>query len=329
MRLKIDTTEVKNLCNTFNGVLASADLGNIDLASAFEPFTSLGILTDYVSSLKSAMSTITTSCANISNELHNLANAQENVDYLGRRAADTGIFNNYDGVDGNGYDSSYGSDYGTAVDNGNSYIASHTGNNINNVFDSKYSISFEDLLSLMKDQPSGVSEEDKEAYLRELLKLKIQKHLENVNVGSVDSSDPVERVTYDILVKTAGDMNIELKDILNKDNIDTVREKVNEISQEYITIFNSNDLVTDLQNIYNGVNIEGKDKTFVSTVKAVIDAIAKKENITEAELLNVSNYALLKEEIGHISESISQLTNSGNDNQSFLDSLKAIFKIEM
>ena len=63
--MQINTTEMKNICSTFNSKVSSIDLGSVDVAGSFEPFTSQGILTGYVSSLKDALTSISENCTNI------------------------------------------------------------------------------------------------------------------------------------------------------------------------------------------------------------------------------------------------------------------------
>lgn len=351
--MQINTTEMKNICSTFNSKVSSIDLGSVDVAGSFEPFTSQGILTGYVSSLKDALTSISENCTNISSILNNLASTQEEIDNNGKDAADSNLFgnnsngNNTGGRTGGGG----GGTHSTGTDNGGSTVGLTSGSTETSELSSIASTSaLESLLSILSTSPSTVTSEDRASYLKELLKLKLQasddeelaeiieamdptvlqQYLNQIYNGELAINDATVSVTYDILERISKEVNIELKNLLTEDNMDTIREKVEALSQDYINLFNSNDLRTELQQIYDGTNIEGKDDKFVSSVRTVVDLIAVNQNTTgDALLLEDSNTETLKTEIGKVTESLGQLRiMSTQSNEDFLKALENIFAID-
>ena len=53
--LMLNTSGMNTACSNFKSKVSSIDLTGTDVTSLFEPFTSVGVLTSYVSSLKSAL----------------------------------------------------------------------------------------------------------------------------------------------------------------------------------------------------------------------------------------------------------------------------------
>ncbi len=353
--MQINTTEVKQICSDFNSKVASIDLGSIDVAGAFEPFTSLGILTNYVTSLKEALSTITENCTTISSVLNNLATTQEDIDDAGKGGAGTDYFGGSGGSGGGSSGGSGGggggySGGGTSVDNGGSTIGVDSGTGADtesSLSDIASSSALQTLLSILSTSPSTITSEERASYLKELLKLKLQDsnadlskvidsmdpsdlqaYLASIYNGELAINDATASVTYDILERIASTYNIEITNLLKADRMDSIRDKVEELSNEYIELFNSHNLQTELINIYEGTNISEKDEDFVSSVRTVVDLIALNNNTTgDSLLLEENNMGIVKKEIGKITESIGQLRiMSMQDDESFLEALNNIFK---
>ena len=354
--MSINTTEMKQICSDFNSKVSSVDLPSIDVAGAFEPFTSQGILTGYVSSLKDALASISENCTNISSILNNLADTQEEIDNSGKDGADSGLFTTSGGGGGGGSSSgggggnySYGGNQSTGTNNGNSTVGefSQGETSTSELSSIGSSTALESLLSILTTSPSTITSEERASYLKELLTLKtqetdpelseqiaemdpqvLQTYLNQIYNGELVINDATVSVTYDILERIAEEYNIELKQLLtSEDNMDTIRNKVESMSQEYIELFNSNDLNTELKNIYDGTNIENKDESFVSSVRTVIDLIAINKGTTgDALLLESSNADTIKTEIGKVAESLGQLRiMSTKSNSEFLTALNNIF----
>ncbi len=331
--LKIDTTEVKNFCNNFNSKMTTIDLGSLDISNAFEPFTSQGILTDYVNNLKKALSTITEKSTSITTVLTKFADTQENIDNAGKRVADANSFSQETNPTGdrNNYNSYNYNSQETSVNNGNSEIginSKHKLMEMNHTTESL--VTFKNLSSLLEKDISGATEEEKEAYQNELSKLKIQVLLTKIDKKETKLDQAEECVTYDVLKQISEELNIELIDILGNQNIEDVKTKVENISQEYINIFNSNNLSVDLKNIYEGNNTTIQDQDFIYSIKNMVDLIAKKENISVEDLLQSQNNELLMQNIGIVKQSLEKLkTTSTSSNKEFIDTLKNIFKIDL
>lgn len=354
--MSINTTEINNICSEFNSKVSSIDLGSIDVAGAFEPLTSQGILTSYVSSLKDALTSISENCTNISSILSNLASTQEGIDDAGKKNADTTYFGNDTGNgngNGNGNGSSTSGNHSTGTNNGNSSVGVQSGEGSNSqseLNEIATTTALETLLSILSTSPTAITSEERASYLKELLKLKLQgsnaelaeviesmdptelqAYLKKIYNGELVINDATVSVTYDILERISKETNIELTELVSEENIDTIREKVEEMSQEYITLFNSNNLQQDLQSIYDGTGVEGKDEDFVSSVRTIIDVIAINEETTGDQLLlEAGNVDTLKTEIGKVTESLGQLRiMSAGSNDEFISALNNIFSVNV
>ena len=354
--MSINTTEINNICSEFNSKVSSIDLGSIDVAGAFEPLTSQGILTSYVSSLKDALTSISENCTNISSILSNLASTQEGIDDAGKKNADTTYFGNDTGNgngNGNGNGSSTSGSHSTGTNNGNSSVGVQSGEGSNSqseLNEIATTTALETLLSILSTSPTAITSEERASYLKELLKLKLQgsnaelaeviesmdptelqAYLKKIYNGELVINDATVSVTYDILERISKETNIEMTELVSEENIDTIREKVEEMSQEYITLFNSNNLQQDLQSIYDGTGVEGKDEDFVSSVRTIIDVIAINEETTGDQLLlEAGNVDTLKTEIGKVTESLGQLRiMSAGSNDEFISALNNIFSVNV
>ena len=354
--MSINTTEINSICSEFNSKVSSIDLGSIDVAGAFEPLTSQGILTSYVSSLKDALTSISENCTNISSILSNLASTQEGIDDAGKKNADTTYFGNDTGNgngNGNGNGSSTSGNHSTGTNNGNSSVGVQSGEGSNSqseLNEIATTTALETLLSILSTSPTAITSEERASYLKELLKLKLQgsneelaeviesmdptelqAYLKKIYNGELVINDATVSVTYDILERISKETNIEMTELVSEENIDTIREKVEEMSQEYITLFNSNNLQQDLQSIYDGTGVEGKDEDFVSSVRTIIDIIAINEETTGDQLLlEAGNVDTLKTEIGKVTESLGQLRiMSAGSNDEFISALNNIFSVNV
>ena len=337
--MSINTTEINNICSEFNSKVSSIDLGSIDVAGAFEPLTSQGILTSYVSSLKDALTSISENCTNISSILSNLASTQEGIDDAGKKNADTTYFGNDTGNgngNGNGNGSSTSGSHSTGTNNGNSSVGVQSGEGSNSqseLNEIATTTALETLLSILSTSPTAITSEERASYLKELLMdpTELQAYLKKIYNGELVINDATVSVTYDILERISKETNIELTELVSEENIDTIREKVEEMSQEYITLFNSNNLQQDLQSIYDGTGVEGKDEDFVSSVRTIIDVIAINEETTGDQLLlEAGNVDTLKTEIGKVTESLGQLRiMSAGSNDEFISALNNIFSVNV
>lgn len=355
--MSINTTEINNICSEFNSKVSSIDLGSIDVAGAFEPLTSQGILTSYVSSLKDALTSISDNCTNISSILSNLANTQQEIDNSGKDGAGSNYFGNNNSSGNNSGNRSNnsgggGGNHTTSTNNNNSTVTVDSGNGSDSqsqLSDLTTTEALETLLSILSTSSTAITSEERASYLKELLKLKLQdsdadlaevidsmdptelqSYLKKIYNGELAINDATVSVTYDILERISKETNIELTELVSEENLDTIREKVESMSQEYITLFNSNDLQAELSAIYDGSGVEGKDEDFVSSVRTIIDIIAINEETTGDQLLlEASNVDTLKTEIGKVTESLGQLRiMSAGSNEEFLTALNNIFTID-
>ena len=345
-QMQIDTGRISSICSTFKSSVSTIDLGSVDVAGAFEPFTSQGILTGYVSSLKEALSSISENCTNIAGILEGLAGTQETIDQTGTNAGETNFFNTGNRSSGGGGGGG-GGYHSTGANNGNSTVELKSTDTTKSELSSLMSSELlEKLLSILTSSSTAITDEERASYLKELLKLKmqdskelsdiiesmdpseLQAYLKKIYNGELAINDATVSITYDILEAIAKSNNSTIEEFIKVENMDTIRSKVEELSQEYITLFNSNDLRSELQNIYDGTNIDGKSEDFVKSVRTTLDLIAVNNDTTaDALLMEDSNTATLKTEIGKISETLGQLrVMSTKSNSEFLQSISNIFK---
>jgi hypothetical protein len=352
--LIMNTTNLNSVCSNFKSKVSSIDLGGIDVTSMFEPFTSVGVLTSYVPSLKDALKTITDNCNSLIGILQNLVDTQQNIDDNGAQNGNSGYFTDYGGNNsygnsgGNsgGYSGGYSGGSSSNVNNGNSTIGIKNPSVEDPITTLQTDPGFmQSLISIASTSPTALTSADRASYLKDLLKIKNQNNQNTVSI--IDSVDPTvlqtylksiingelpitnvaQSVTFDILERIAKERNINLTELITAENVNDIRQKVEELSQEYLTIFNSNNLQTDLLNIYDGATSPEMSDDFISSIRTAIDIIAINKDITAEELLgNEANASYLKEEIGKVTEALSQIRLMGTkSNAEFVDSLTKLF----
>ncbi len=352
--LIMNTTNLNSVCSNFKSKVSSIDLGGIDVTSMFEPFTSVGVLTSYVPSLKDALKTITDNCNSLIGILQNLVDTQQNIDDNGAQNGNSGYFTDYGGNNsygnsgGNsgGYSGGYSGGSSSNVNNGNSTIGIKNPSVEDPITTLQTDPGFmQSLISIASTSPTALTSADRASYLKDLLKIKNQNNQNTVSI--IDSVDPTvlqtylksiingelpitnvaQSVTFDILERIAKERNINLTELITAENVNDIRQKVEELSQEYLTIFNSNNLQTDLLNIYDGATSPEMSDDFISSIRTAIDIIAINKDITAEELLgNEANASYLKEELGKVTEALSQIRLMGTkSNAEFVDSLTKLF----
>ena len=106
-----------------------------------------------------------------------------------------------------------------------------------------------------------------------------------------------------------------------------IRAKVDELSEEYITLFNSNNLKTDLLAVYDGTVADVKSDDFISSVRTALDIIALNKDTSAESILAEEQYdSYLKEEIGKVAEALSEIRLMGTkSNDEFVAALTTLF----
>ena len=354
--LVLNTTNMSTVCSNYKSKVSSIDLASVDVTSMFEPFTSVGVLTSYVPSLKEALQSITDNCTSLISILENLVATQSTIDQGTESGAGTNYFSDYGGSSGSssgssgssGGGGSYSSSGGgqtTSTNNGQSTIS------INNPTVEQPTTSLatdsgfmQSLISIASTSPTALTSEDRASYLKELLKIKnqnnsqvleviesidpttLQTYLKSILNGELPITNVAQSVTFDILESIAKERNIELTELITTENVDDIRQKVEEMSDEYMTLFSSNNLSTELLSIYDGV-AEGKTDSFISSVRTAVDMIAINKDISSESLLAEEQYEpYLKEEIGKVTEALSEIRlMSTKSNSEFVEALTTLF----
>ena len=328
----INTTGVTSVCSTYKSAISSADLASIDVTSAFEPFTSVGVLTSYVPSLKEALASINDNCNSLCSILENLANTQQGIDDSGKQKTDTGYFNdyggnNYRGSNRSGSSNSSGGQQDTSVDNKNQEV----GVNAPDVEQSLQQLATDEgfmqaLLSIASTSPSAITSEERASYLKELLKIKnqnnqsvvdvidsldpsvLQQYLQKILNGELPITDVSQSVTFDILEQIAKENGCELVDLFKGSDLSDHKTKVQSLADEYLTLFNSNNLKTDLLAVYDGTETDKYSDEFTTSIRTTLDIIALNKDTTSEELLSNAEYdTYLKEQVSSVVAALNEI----------------------
>ena len=176
----LNTTNMTSICSNYKSKVSSIDLASVDVTAIFEPFTSVGVLTSYVPSLKDALKSIQDNCTSLISILENLVSTQENIDNGAADGAGSGYFNDYGSGNGNGSGSGSGSHssgggQSSGVNNNQQSVGIAP-----TVDPSLQTLATEpgfmqSLMSIATTSPSTITSEERASYLKELLKIKNQK----------------------------------------------------------------------------------------------------------------------------------------------------------
>lgn len=274
--LMLNTSGMNTACSNFKSKVSSIDLTGTDVASLFEPFTSVGVLTSYVSSLKSALASINDNCNSLIGIMKNLVETQRVIDQGTENLGETDYFKEYSGGGRRG--SSSGGKQSTGTNNGNSTI------DINDSTAEDPSVQLE----------NGLNE--------------IETYFKSILNGETKITDVAESVTFDILERIIKEKNIELRELITSENNDEINKCVEEISREYLRLFESKNLRADLFDIYNGNVTNAISDDFMSSIRNVIDIMADNKGVTVETLLTDDQYeSYLKDEISRASDAVSEV----------------------
>ena len=346
----LNTTNMTSICSNYKSKVSSIDLASVDVTAIFEPFTSVGVLTSYVPSLKDALKSIQDNCTSLISILENLVSTQENIDNGAADGAGSGYFNDYGSGNGNGSGSGSGSHssgggQSSGVNNNQQSVGIAP-----TVDPSLQTLATEpgfmqSLMSIATTSPSTITSEERASYLKELLKIKnqnngnvtsiidatdptvLQAYLQSILNGELPITNVAQSVTFDILQRIAAENNIELTELFKTENLNDIRAKVDELSEEYITLFNSNNLKTDLLAVYDGTVADVKSDDFISSVRTALDIIALNKDTSAESILAEEQYdSYLKEEIGKVAEALSEIRLMGTkSNDEFVAALTTLF----
>lgn len=274
--LMLNTSGMNTACSNFKSKVSSIDLTGTDVASLFEPFTSVGVLTSYVPSLKSALASINDNCNSLIGIMKNLVETQRVIDQGTENLGETDYFKEYSGGGGRG--SSSGGKQSTGADNGKSTI------DINDSTAEDPSVQLE----------NGLNE--------------IETYFKSILNGETKITDVAESVTFDILERIIKEKNIELRELITSENNDEINKCVEEISREYLRLFESKNLRADLFDIYNGNVTNAISDEFMLSIRNTIDLIADNKGVTVETLLTDDQYeSYLKDEISRASDAVSEV----------------------
>ncbi len=343
----LNTTNMTSICSNYKSKVSSIDLASVDVTSIFEPFTSVGVLTSYVPSLKEALQSIQDNCTSLISILENLVSTQTVIDNNASDQGSTNYFSDYSG------DRSYSSGRSSSSGGEQSSSANNNQQSVGlapTIDPSLQSLATEpgfmqSLMSIATTSPSTITSEERASYLKELLRIKnqnngnatsiieatdptvLQAYLQSILNGELPITNVAQSVTFDILQRIAAENNIELTDLFKTENLNDIRAKVEELSEEYITLFNSNNLKTDLLAVYDGTVADVKSDDFISSVRTALDIIALNKDTSAESLLAEEEYdSYLREEIGNVAEALSEIRLMGTkSNDEFVAALTTLF----
>ena len=275
--LILNTSGMNNVCSDFKSKISSVDLTGIDVTSIFEPFTSVGVLTGYVPSLKNALASINDNSVSLINIMKNLVETQSVIDKGTQAGAETDYFRGQSTGGGRSGRGSSGT-HSTGVDDGKSTI---------------------DINDSTAEDPSV----QLEVGLNEM-----ELYFESILNGDVKITDVAESITFDILQRIISEKNIELRELITGENNDEVIDCVEEISQEYLRLFESEDLRTNLLAIYNGDVPDTMSTDFMNSIRNAVDIMALNKGVAVETLLTDNQYeSYLNEEINRASNTVSEV----------------------
>ncbi len=334
--IEVDPDNIRDICTTWSNKVASANISSINVESAFQPLTNVGVATAYIPSLKNALEKVEGMLLSVSNYVKTAADEQEEVDtdssnkekkYSNRDSDGTGNRNNNNNHNNN--NNNNGDPVSTEpptvadtdVDNTKEDI------DINTVMSDINKLTYESYLKFMTALGTITG-----GKLTEYLTTKeYAETLKNLILNSPEIPDSFKATVKDM---NAVDVQTLLQQILsNKDNITDTNKN---IIKNYVESKNGQAEITaaakgkgfydDVDVIYNEMNtIMSKDEklsdlllevydggTDVSDetmdfLRASVDELAKENNMTYNELLSGTNEGLIRDKMESLSKSLSYL----------------------
>lgn len=316
---------IRGVCSTWNGAVTSADLGSIDVTSVFAPLVENGIAVNYVSSLKTALTTVETMATNLISVIGANVDDQEEIDTKTKNKASGGSGGKY---------KNYGSSGGSGGSGGSSSITP-TDSTVKDVdSDLEVKKEFEDYISkldqykelslisglysiLGKDAYKLLYEEKYGLYLKEkiLSSPNVDADLKKI-ITQMDSNE-VQSILRDLLVKNAdvsdfSQMVISKFDSEFKEEFKsaTTADSFESVAKVYTSLSSKSNVQDTLTKLYLG-DVEDADDYSIAFTRTLVDTLSEQSGISYEELLSDSRYnSVLKDAVVDLAKSFTTLSIS-------------------
>ncbi len=334
--LEIDLESVDEICASWLNSIKSVDIGSIDLASTFEPLTSCGVAVDFVSKLKSCLSSGEEKTVSIINIILGISADQTSVDdsYSDRSDNASYVEDSYYGGGGDGDGGSrhsrgkkHDKDNDTDADNKDKDLSINVADLLEkiNYNDSSYI----DLMTLLSniDNNSIIELLSNSDYSENLKKLLLASPLVNKELKDLIlkmDNNEVQTTLKNIVTDEPKLDNVTKKILYNYTEKLTSLKNVSNGSSEFVKnigdLFDVTSILStrkDIQSmtstIYNSTN---KNDSF-EFIKTIVDTIAKEKKVTSTELLSNKKYEnVLKSSLEDVSKGVGYIkliNNLDND----------------
>ncbi len=332
--INIDTTTLSEACTTWTNAAITADIDPSKIVSAFEPLTSLGIASDYINGLATALEKINNSIIRVSGDIEKAGKEQESVDTSANNNAQngynyTGGNNNRHGSNNNnGGSNNAGSDTPdeTQADNKTKEIDINT---VIEEIDHLPDESFIKFMEALEALPEGkITEYITDAeYSKELLKVL----LESPNVPESfkaiikDIDESLIQGVIQAILLSKGNVSDFAKNVISnymetaegKEDLTAASEatdstkiqdkfynNIDDMYKEVDGILSKNDVSSQLLEIYDGGNETISSET-MGLLRGAIDDLATSNNVNYTELLSGSNEKVLAENLASLRKTLS------------------------
>lgn len=334
--IEVDPNGITDVCTKWSRDVLTADLSTINVETAFQPLTSVGVATAYIPSLKTALEKVENMILSASNYVKQAAQEQSDVDEKSSQKD-----RDYNTDTGNGRKSSRSSNNNNNGNNNNNNNSGNSNNDnttvddtqadntqaeldINTVVESVNKMTYESYIKFMTALEALTSGKLTE-YLTE------ESYAESLKKLILESPEFTEDFKASVKDMDAKDVQILLQNILvNKDNVSDLSktiignytesqsekseltaaspsngffDDVDSVNKDFTSILNDSNISKKLLEIYDGSDTEVDDKT-MDFVRTTVDELAKSKNMTYTELLSGQNETMLKSEMESVSKSL-------------------------
>lgn len=327
--LEIKTSNINDVCNSWESSIKSADLDSIDVETSFKPLTNNGVGVSYFVCLKNSFDAGQNLILSTSNTIKNSTEEQTNLDNT--------YAENYNGKSkGKGSGGGSGKTNNTPEDDSTEEAVPDTGIpidqiepekiEINNEFVDKInsldtnsyisfmtalsSLSKDNLLGLLVDENSASElkkvlldspniSEDLKKLISEMDENEVQVTLQSILTDKINLSDTSKSIIYKYTESLSKTTNLDISKVTKEEqfykNIDELFTTVN-------TLANKENLQEELLNIYDGA---GENENIVEFTRIIVDTIAEKNGANYEDLLNnKAKEESIKEELNNLSKSL-------------------------
>jgi len=312
---------IRSACSEWNGAVKSADLSSIDVSSVFAPLVENGIAVNYVSSLKTALSSVESMTTKLISIIGANVDTQEEID--------TTTKNKVSGSKSGGY-RNYGG--GSSGEGASGDITPSDSEVKDTESDLEVKKEFDDYVSKL-DQYKELdfisafysilgTDAYKLLYDEKYSSLLKEKILSSPNVDAdlkkiISKMDQNEVQTYlrDLLVTNAQVSDFsqfivnEFSEVIKEDfKAVNISNTYGSIAKSYTNLSESKTVQVDLNKLYLG-DVSDEDDYTISFTRTVIDTLSSQTGISYEDLLSDSRYSgVLKDAVVDLAKTFTSLS---------------------